>query len=209
MKIGSPNERTGFRSSRSQMFFKIGVLKNFAKISTRKHLLESLFNKVWGLKNYNSIKKRFQHRCFSLEFAQFFLKEQLQWLLLRFNSCFERSLKRFYDIFIIKSYRIKWDVIICLSFKMLVKVWIWYRCQNRLKKHYYHDGGQLAFHKNVNFKTRRLSKKEDVFVIFVLQETKNPNLFDKTQPAKRHLKDVLKMSYEDTQDISARCLLDA
>ena len=29
------------------------------------------------------------------------------------------------------------------------------------------------------------------------------------QSAKRHLKDVLKMSYEDTQDISARCLLDA
>ena len=27
------------------------------------------------------------------------------------------------------------------------------------------------------------------------------------QSAKRHLKDVLKMSYEDTQDISARCLL--
>ena len=28
------------------------------------------------------------------------------------------------------------------------------------------------------------------------------------QPAKRHLKDVLKMSYDDTQDIYARCLLD-
>ena len=29
------------------------------------------------------------------------------------------------------------------------------------------------------------------------------------QLAKRHIKDILKMSYEDTQDILARCLLDA
>ena len=33
------------KSSRSEMFFKIGVLKNFA-VFTGKHLLESLFNKV-------------------------------------------------------------------------------------------------------------------------------------------------------------------
>ena len=32
---------------------------------------------------------------------------------------------------------------------------------------------------------------------------------DKAQPVKSHLKDVLKMSSEDTQYISARCLLDA
>ena len=31
---------------------------------------------------------------------------------------------------------------------------------------------------------------------------------DTTQSEKRHLKDVLKMPYEETQDISARCLLD-
>ena len=36
-------------SSRSQMFFTMGVLKNFAK-STGKHLCCSLFNKVAGLK---------------------------------------------------------------------------------------------------------------------------------------------------------------
>ena len=35
------------RSSRSQMFFKVGVLKNFAKFSgERTAALESLFNKV-------------------------------------------------------------------------------------------------------------------------------------------------------------------
>ena len=38
------------RSSRSQMFFKIGVLRNFAKL-TGKHLCQGLFfNKVVGLR---------------------------------------------------------------------------------------------------------------------------------------------------------------
>ena len=37
IKKGSQGERTGFRIIRSQMFFKTGVLKNFAN-STGKHL---------------------------------------------------------------------------------------------------------------------------------------------------------------------------
>ena len=46
------------RSSRSQMFFKVGVLKNFAKFSgERTAALESLFNKVAGLRACNFIKK--------------------------------------------------------------------------------------------------------------------------------------------------------
>ena len=64
------------RSSRSQMFFKIGALNNFAK-----HLvLESLSNKKKGL----------QHRCFPEKFAKFlrtlFLTEHLRWLLLEGNK---------------------------------------------------------------------------------------------------------------------------
>ena len=47
------------QSSRSQMFFKIGVLK------------KSLLNKVAGLKAWNFIKKRLQHRCFPVKFAKF------------------------------------------------------------------------------------------------------------------------------------------
>ena len=34
-------------------------------------VLESLFNKVAGLKAYNFIKKRLQHRCFPVKFAKF------------------------------------------------------------------------------------------------------------------------------------------
>ena len=41
-----------FRSSLSQMFFKIGVLKCFAN-SQKAPVLESLFNKVKGLKDCN------------------------------------------------------------------------------------------------------------------------------------------------------------
>ena len=41
-QFGSPAERTGFRNSRSQLFFKIGGLKNFAN-STGKHLYWSIF----------------------------------------------------------------------------------------------------------------------------------------------------------------------
>ena len=39
-------QQTGFRSSRSQTFFKIGVLKNFANF-TGKHLCWSLFLIKW------------------------------------------------------------------------------------------------------------------------------------------------------------------
>ena len=46
------------RSSRSQMFFKIGVLNNFTNF-TGKHLCSSLF--LSDLKAFNFIKKRLQN----------------------------------------------------------------------------------------------------------------------------------------------------
>ena len=49
------------------MFFKIGAIKNFTDF-TEKHMCWSLFNKVAGLKTYNIIKKRLQHRCFAVKF---------------------------------------------------------------------------------------------------------------------------------------------
>ena len=57
-------------------------------------MLESLFNKAAALKACNPIKKRFQHRCFPMKFEKFlrtpFFTKEFQWLLLRFNSCFQR-----------------------------------------------------------------------------------------------------------------------
>ena len=72
------------RSSRSLMFFKIGVLKNFA-IFTGKDLHRSLFfNKVAP----SLFKKRLQHRFFPVNTAKFlrtaFFIEHLWWLLSTF-----------------------------------------------------------------------------------------------------------------------------
>ena len=75
-----------FRSSRSEVFCKNGVLKNFAKF-TEKQLCQSVFfNKVAGLRPATFLKKRFWHRCFPMIFGKFlrtiFLTEHLWWLLL-------------------------------------------------------------------------------------------------------------------------------
>ena len=67
----------------------------FCKFHSKTPVLESLFNKAAGLNVSNSIKKRLQHRCFPVKFVKFlktsFFTEKFQWLLLTFNSCFQRS----------------------------------------------------------------------------------------------------------------------
>ena len=58
-------------------------------------MLESLLHKPAGLKICNSIKKRLQHSYFPVKLAKFlktpFFREEFQWLLLTFNSRFQRS----------------------------------------------------------------------------------------------------------------------
>ena len=68
---------------------------------------------------------------------------------------------------------IKWDVIISSSLRLLLKVWIWYRCQNRKLL--------STWWKSIRFlqKITYQNTEQDVFVIFMMQETKNSNLFDK------------------------------
>ena len=71
------------------MYFRIGVLKNFAMF-TGKYLCWSLFfNKYAGLKACNFFKKILQHKFFSVKFAKFlrtpFFKEHVQWLLLEIS----------------------------------------------------------------------------------------------------------------------------
>ena len=57
--------RSQMSSSRSQTFFKIGVLKNVANFTGR-DLCWSLF-----LIKLQALKKRLQHRCFPPKFAKF------------------------------------------------------------------------------------------------------------------------------------------
>ena len=74
------------RSSRSQMFFKIGLLKNFAIIAGKYLYWGLFFNKFADRKPCSFIKKRLQHRCFHVNIAKFlrtaFFIKYLRWLLL-------------------------------------------------------------------------------------------------------------------------------
>ena len=60
-------KRSKSRSTRSQMFFKIGVLRNFV-IFTGKQ--SSLFNNVACLRACNFLKKRLHRRCFAVKIAK-------------------------------------------------------------------------------------------------------------------------------------------
>ena len=62
---------TNFRSSRSEVFCKNGVLKYFTKF-TGKHLCWSLFFKNSRPEGCNFIKKRLQHRSVSRNFTKNF-----------------------------------------------------------------------------------------------------------------------------------------
>ena len=78
--------RNTYRSSRSEVFCKKGVLRSFAKF-IGKHLCQILFfNKIVGLRPANLFKKRFWYRYFPVNFLKFqrtpFLTEHLRWLLL-------------------------------------------------------------------------------------------------------------------------------
>ena len=58
------------RSSHLRCSIKKAVLKIFS-IFTEKRVLASLFNKVAGMKAFNLIKNRFQHKCFPVNVASF------------------------------------------------------------------------------------------------------------------------------------------
>ena len=64
------------RSSRQELFCKIGVLRNVPKF-IGKHLYLSL-NKVAGLRPTTLLKKRLWHRCFPVTFLKFLTTPFLQ-----------------------------------------------------------------------------------------------------------------------------------
>ena len=73
------------RNGRSQMFFKIGVLKNFS-IFTGKHLCWSLLLNKWQTFKSAALLKETPTQLFSCEYCEIFKNtffiEQLRWLLL-------------------------------------------------------------------------------------------------------------------------------
>ena len=67
-------------------------VKKFSNIRRKTSVLESLFNKAAVLQTSNFIKKRLQHRCFSVNIAKYLrtpiLKNFCKWLLLMIFNLF-------------------------------------------------------------------------------------------------------------------------
>ena len=78
-------------------------------------------------------------------------------------ECFFFSQAYFYH----KKVHIKWDVVISSSLRLLMKVWIWCRCQNRIGNYYHQDEEQLGFYKKVH----RAWEKKGCSCNFTSQET--------------------------------------
>ena len=68
------------------------VLQSFGKFHRKTLVLETFLNKVAGLKPWNFIEKRLQHRCFPVKFARLFrialFTDHLRWLLLKMERHF-------------------------------------------------------------------------------------------------------------------------
>ena len=83
------------RSSRPDVFYKKGILRNFAKFTGTQPCQSFFFNKVAGLAPATLLKKRLWHRCFPVNFVKFlrtpFYIEHLWWLLLLMCNSFRRT----------------------------------------------------------------------------------------------------------------------
>ena len=60
--------------------------------------------------------------------------------------------------------------------KILLKVWVWYRCQKWRERYYHHAGEQSTFYQKVHIKRHRLRKEECFYNLCIATSS---NLFDK------------------------------
>ena len=85
------------------MFFKKGVLRNFAKFTGKRLGQGIFFNKAEGLRPATFLKKRLWHRRFPVNFAKFlrtpFLTEQAASEL-----CQGRSINGFQSLFLTENF---------------------------------------------------------------------------------------------------------
>ena len=62
--------------------------------------------------------------------------------------------------------------------RLVLTMWVWYRCQNRIEKYYHHDGEQLTFYQKVlHIKTHRLREECRCNLWIAI----NSNLLDKNR----------------------------
>ena len=116
-----------------QVFYKIGVLKNFAKF-TEKHVCWSLFfDKVMSAGSLQLYQKmRLQHRCFSVNFTKFlkapFLQNTSGRLLLKPQWNRSRNLQVFFKIDVLKCFGKFTGNYICRGHFLVVKNRLQHRC---------------------------------------------------------------------------------
>ena len=89
------------------------------------------------------------------------------------TECFFFYLKH---TFIAKKYTSS-EILSFLHHWVLMKVWIWYRCQNGKENYYHHDGERLGFYKKST--CQNSEQKKDVLVMFTFKKRMSSNLFDK------------------------------
>ena len=110
--VGKSSSET-LRSSRSQMFFKIGVLKNFSMFA-KKHLCSSLFLiKLGPWRPAFLLKKRFQHRCFPVNIAKF-LRTAFLWNT--FCSLYFYVMIEFFGRLWVQNWRVSYFLYYCFVF---------------------------------------------------------------------------------------------
>ena len=148
---------------RSAQVFFCEYCKIFKNTYFEKHL--------WTAASENQdFSNKFTERRYFLSFIIFLIKA-FSTLNFAMTECFFSLIHVFFSYH--KKVHIKWDVVTS-SWLILMKVWIWYRWQNRLETYYPHDGEQLGFYKKVHNKIQSImhrAKRTMFFVIFTLQET--------------------------------------
>ena len=70
--VKSANDYT-LQKHPSQVLFKIGFQKNFAKFTAKQLRLSLFCNKVVGFQPTVALKKRLRHRCFSVNLVKFLI----------------------------------------------------------------------------------------------------------------------------------------
>ena len=138
-------------------------------------MLERPFNKV-------AVQKRLQHRCFPVKFAKFLKAVRLSAINFRFswkkifavtksNTLVRKITPEFFYTFSILRF-----FEFCYNELVLLKVWVWYRCQKWIERYYHHAGEQLTFYQKVHVKTHSLRKGECFCNLCIAVSS---NLFDK------------------------------
>ena len=109
-----------------EVFYEKSCFKNFCNIHRKTPLLELLFNKIGGLKDWNFITKKLQFMCFSVNIACILkpsFNSKSEWLLLkgRYRFSTDEILKFYHrDIMGISPFSFSWCFFYEGSF-----VWLW------------------------------------------------------------------------------------